>query len=183
MFGSSFFLRFLQTMVTERAFFNDTFGPDRYIRIQVIHHFHRPSRFKPIEVFGSVGTRVGAVPASDTSCIDLRDEPLIIFVRRIYRTDLRTRRVVALHARARNDTSFDIGIFAFNNGQELHPRNVPIRPGAFGICRRNIVLGFARNDTCIAAGAPVEIDHHSPSRHIATPYKRPRALKTTRGCR
>src|SRR6266508_4915816 len=107
--------------MTESALFDYAFWSNGDIRIQALLHFRGPRRAEPVEIFGSVRTGVRTITTADAARINLSHQTFLVPVRRANGTNFRAMRLLALHARTRNEPSLDVRIFALGRGHHIHP--------------------------------------------------------------
>jgi hypothetical protein len=156
-------------MAAKGAFFHNPFGSKGDIPIEGPFHLLWPFRLVPIEILYGIGARRRAIAASDAAVIDLGHQPFFIFVSGIDGADFRAGGMVAVHARSREKSCFDIGIFAFNIRDQFDPVNGSTLRRLFRSNESDVIFCVAGHHAGLASGAFVEINHHSPTRHTSLP--------------
>jgi hypothetical protein len=155
--------RLLQAMMAEGALLHDAFLSHRDIRVLSRLLFLVSI---PVEVFHVVRTSGHTEPAADATRVNLRDDPFRVAIGRINRTDLGAWRVVALKAGSRYEPHLFTVVLFVRFCKHLHPADDTSSLGLLLPDGRNVILGLARHHAGLAAGAAIQIDDHSPQRHV-----------------
>jgi hypothetical protein len=137
-------------MMAKRAFFDNPFCPDGNISVEGSLHFLGPLGFVPIEILDGVRTGCRTIPATDATVIDLGNQPLLVDIGGIDRTDLGTRGIVTVHAGSREEPGFDTGILPFNVRDQFDPVDGSTLCRFVGADDGNIVFRLTGDDTGLA---------------------------------
>ncbi len=141
--------------MTEGTFFHDPLRPNGDIPVQGLPHLLWPSRLIPVEESDGIRTSRRTIPTPDTTRKDLGHEPLGVPVGRIDRTDLYTRRFVAMHARPWDESGPDMRILPLEKGNDLYPVDRSSHGCLCGADDRHVVFCFTGNDASLASRASV----------------------------
>src|SRR6266511_4655929 len=153
--------------MTEGALLHHAFWSHRHIRV-LSRLFFLVSI--PIEIFCIIRTSRHAETAANAARVYLRDNPFWVTVGRINRTDLGARGIITLKAGPRYESHLFLVVLFVRLRQHLHPTDDPSFLRLFVADGGNIILRLTGHDTGLAAGAAVKIDHHTPQRHLYSPY-------------
>jgi hypothetical protein len=156
-------------MVAKRAFLHHSFCPDGNISIERTFHLLRPFRRIPVEILYSIGTGRGTVSAPDAAVIDLCHQSLFVNIGSVDRTDFGARWIIAMHTGSWEKPGFDMGKFPFNIRDEFNPVDGAAFGRFFWSDDGDIVFRLAGDDTGLTSAALVQINYHSPSRHVLPP--------------
>src|SRR3990172_11489570 len=153
-------------MVTESALLNHPFGADGHIGIERRFHLFGPSGLIPVKIFHLVGTGIGTVTAPNAARIDLGHQAFGVLVGRARGAHLDTRGIVAMLAKHGDVSDLHLRVFALDHGHEFDPGDSSPVLRLFGGRDRHVVLLFTGYHTALTARAPIQIYHHTPTRHL-----------------
>ena len=109
-----------------------------------------------------IGATVSAEPGPDAAVIDLNVQPLVVVIRGEYRAYRLTGSIPALLAHYGNESSFYIRELTFPISFDAYPLNRSSLVERLFLIDRYIVFRLTSNHTCLAPGALVDVDHHTP---------------------
>src|SRR3972149_2749014 len=153
----------------EGALLHDPARPGGDVRVELFGQ--RPGKLRPEPIVGAhfVGTGVATEARPDTAVVDLGVQPFRIVVGGKYRADRLAWRLGALLAHQRHEARLDVRVLPLPVALD----NDPVHPAPIGRLLfaddRDVVLGVAGDEACLAAGAAIQIHHHCPkSNHTLT---------------
>ena len=140
---------------TEGALFHDAFGANGNVGIEILSLLFFEIAFPEIEEPRMVGTVVSAIARANATVVDLNVQPLLVMVRRVYRTHRLAGCVVAMLTEHGQKTRFDVGVFPFPIALDANPINCPLLNHNVFEVERDIVFGMAGDNASLAARAAV----------------------------
>src|SRR4029453_3903716 len=138
----------------------------RHVGVQLEIQRLLPGRMEEVEEAHVVRARVAAVARADAAVVDLCVQSLIGVVARVSRTPRFTRRLVAVLAEDGTELPLHVGELALPIALDPQPVHGAATRGLLRARGRNVVFGMAGDHAGSAACALIEIDGHSPLRHV-----------------
>ena len=150
------------TLHAKRAPLHNAAGADGHIRIKLVAHSLRPLGFPPVEEPDLVGAVIGAVAGADAAVVDLDVHPFVVVISGVDWADGFAGGVFAVLAHNGDKAGLDVGVLAFPIPLDADPFvGAGLLKGLLGVDRQ-VVFGLASDDAGLAAGASVQVNHHTP---------------------
>ena len=105
---------------------------------------------------------VSTISRPNAAIVDLDIQALLVMVCRVHGTYGLARRIVAVLTEHGQEARLHIGIFAFPIALDPNPVNRPLLQHDVLEIQCNVVFCMASDDTRLAAGTAVKVDHHTP---------------------
>ena len=160
----------------EGAFFHDPVGsggvgplpPDVPVGRQVVVVVLLLLLLAVVEASRPVRAGHHAVLASEAPPEVLDDDPVLASVGRLRRADRHARGMIAMHAGHGDHLRRHAGILTPSGRDHLVPVDLSSAPLVFRRAVRDIILFLAGHGTSLTTDALVQVNDHSPSRHLFT---------------